>query len=759
LLAGRFLNRGKAGLYRVNSDFATAKAGSPELVSPAKSYAVMTDRDSAIVTQDGTSVDPPVTEVHADSERKRLPRPLVIALRVVGGVLLAIFLAWAILYITKGRFLKGTFERVATSSTGRAVAVGGDFQLYFDPFDLKFVAQKMTIANPDWASKPHLFTADSIHTRIAPLSLIFGRYHARFLDLRNAAIDLEWNAARANTWTFGDGEGNPVEFPTIDRATLAGTTLRYRDPRLQLLTDLKFETVRSTGTRIGDSVRFSGDGVARKTPFTVSGALLSPNETAGRGKNQLELQARAAGNDITVTGTLPSLADIENVPLRTSARGGNLASLLGIIGVVLPDTRTYRAHATLVKSSDLYSFTGLRGRFGNSDLSGQFAADGRGERLLMTADLTTKSLDIVDAAPFIGFNPDIVAARGAMAAAAATGAGPARLLPDARFPVESMQPFDAKAKWRIATVRSRSVPISNVAVTVDLDRGRLALSPFTFAMARGNVASDLIFDTRQRPSAVSYDVRLAPTPLGTLLKGWGVVESGTTGTIRGRIELKGRGDTLHDSLANSGGRIAFVLPRGSFWTRNIQLAELDIGTFAQKMFEGKLKEPVQINCGLVAFSVRRGIAAADPILIDTQKSVMIGRGGFSFRNETLDMAFRADSKKFSVFAGQSPVGINGTFASPGYDVVSDQLLARAGAGLGLALVATPLAGVLAFVDVGDAKAADCGPVLSAASAKGQRTTEGERREDVGKGTTAKSEDGSRSKGERKEQRKKFLGIF
>ncbi|PKP92044.1 MAG: AsmA family protein [Alphaproteobacteria bacterium HGW-Alphaproteobacteria-16] len=716
----------------------------------------MADRDSAIVTPELTSVDPAVTETDV---RKRWPRPLVIALRIVGGFLFAIFLVWAILYITKGRFLKGTFERVATGATGREVAVAGDFQLYFDPLDLKFVAQKMTIANPEWASKPHLFAADSIHTRIAPLSLIFGRYHARFLDLQNGAIDLEWNAARANTWTFGDGEGEPVEFPTIDRATLTGTTLRYRDPRLQLLADLKFETVRSTGTRIGDSVRFSGGGVARKTPFTVTGALLSPNETAGRGKNELELQARAAGNDITMAGTLPSLADIENVPFKTSARGANLASLLNIIGVVLPDTRTYRATATMVKSGDLYTFTGLQGRFGNSDLSGKFAADGRGERLLMTADLTTKSLDIVDAAPFIGFNPDIVASRGAMAAAAATGAGPARLLPDARFPVESMQPFDAKAKWRIATVRSRSVPISSVDVTVDLDRGRLALSPFTFSMARGNVASDLIFDTRQRPSAVSYDVRLAPTPLGTLLAGWGVEESGTTGTVHGRIQLKGRGDTLHDSLANSGGRIAFILPQGSFWTRNVQLAELDIGTFAQKMFEGKLKEPVRINCGLVAFTVRRGIAAADPILIDTEKSVMLGRGGFSFRNETLDMAFRADSKKFSVFAGQSPVGINGTFANPGYTVISDQLLARAGAGLGLAIVATPLAGVLAFVDVGDAKAADCGPVLSGASAKGQRTTKGEPRDDVGKGTTATSEDGSRSKGERKEQRKKFLGIF
>ncbi len=700
------------------------------------------------------------TDVIPDKRVRAVSTPLAATLSVITTILGLMILAWTVLYVTKGRFLRGTFERIASSTTNREVKVAGDFQLYFDPLDLKFVAQKMTIANPAWATKPHLFTADSIETRIAPLSLLFGsRYHARFLDLRNGAVDLEWNAERANTWTFGSGKGKPVQFPTIDRATLAGTTLRYKDPRLQLLADLKFETVQSTGTRIGEAVRFSGGGVARKTPFTVTGALLSPNETAARGRNELTLQARAAGNDITVAGTLPSLADIEDVPLRTTARGPNLARLLNIIGVVLPETRTYRVSANMVKSGDLYSFSGLRGRFGNSDLSGKFAADARGERLLMTADLATQSLDIVDAAPFIGYNPDIVAARGAMAAAAATGAAPAGVLPDAKFPIESMQPFDAKVHWTVRDVRSRSVPISNIDLTVDLNRGRLALSPFTFSMARGNVASDIILNTRQRPTAASYDVRLAPTPLSTLLAGWGVEESGTTGTVKGRIKLEGRGDSLHDTLASSGGRMAFILPRGSFWTRNIQLSELDIGTFAQKMFEGKLKEPVQINCGLVAFSVRGGIAAADPILIDTQKSVMLGRGGFSFRNETLDLAFRADSKKFSVFAGQSPVGINGTFAKPGYDVISDQLLGRAGAGIGLAIVATPLAGVLAFVDVGDAKAASCGPILAGATAKAQRTTKGAPRDDVGKGTTAKAEDGKRSKGERKEQRKKFLGIF
>ena len=173
-----------------------------------------------------------------------------------------------------------------------------------------------------------------------------------------------------------------------------------------------------------------------------------------------------------------------------------------------------------------------------------------------------------------------------------------------------MQRFDADLKWTVGVVRSRNVPISNVDLTLALKDGRLALSPLTFAMARGNVASDVVFDTRARPSAVRYDIRLTPTPLGRLLKGYGVAEAGTTGTIHGRIRLDGRGDTIHDSLSTARGRIAFIIPQGDLTTGNAQLSELDIGTFVQKMFEDKLKEPVRINCGLVGFTVRGGVAAA-----------------------------------------------------------------------------------------------------------------------------------------------------
>ncbi|GAA0735836.1 AsmA family protein [Sphingomonas japonica] len=670
---------------------------------------------------------------------------------IVLGVVVSIFAVWLILYVTKGRFLKGPFERTVAAMTDRKVVVRGDFQLYFAPFDIKFLAEGLSIANPSWASRPYLLAARRIDTRIAPLSLLFGKRRLRWLDLDGAAFALEWNRDHsANSWTFAsESKAEPLDLPVIDRATLQATALRYRDPRLQLLADLDFATITSKDARIGDAVRFSGDGRIRETPFTVLGALLTPNATVARGSNQLVLQADAAGNRIDVTGTLPSLAEIERVPLATRARGRNAADLLGILGIVVPNTRAYRLTAQLVKRDTAYRFTKMTGRFGDSDIAGAFTVETGDPRVHIDADLATRTLDIVDVAPFIGYNPDLVADRGYQAAAGATGAAPARLLPDANLRAEGLRAFDADVRYRVARLRSDSVPVTDVAATVALDDGLLTLSPFAFTMARGKVASDITIDWRRRPARTRYDIRLGTTPMAQLLAGFGVAEAGTSGTVKGRIELVGDGDTLHDSLATSRGRIAFVIPQGTFWTRNVQLSELDFGTFAQKMFEDRLKEPVRINCGLVAFTVRGGAAGADPILIDTTKNVILGRGGFSFASEQMDLAFRADGKKFSLFSGQSPVGVGGYFSQPSLDVISPQLLGRAGAGLGLAALVAPPAALLAFVDVGDAKAAACGPVLAGATAKAQRTRGGEVRDDVGSGKAEPA----------KPKRKKFLGIF
>lgn len=689
---------------------------------------------------------------------RALGTPLASVIAAVTTLVGLLVLGWTVLFVTKGRFLKPSFEKIASAQTHRDVKVAGDFQLYFAPFNVKFLAEGLTISNPEWAGRGNFFSAEKVDTRISTWSLFTHKYRFNWVGLDDGHVDLQWDkAGKRNTWTFNENKekGDPFELPAIRRALIQGTLVRYLDPRMQVEAGIRVHTVEATDTRFANAIRFDGNGTARGTRFTLAGELLSPNATLAGGQNELKLHVAGVRTLIDISGTLPGATEIEGADLRMDARGQNLADIFAVAGVAVPDTRNYRFRSALTKSGDEWRFTGLRGRFGTSDLAGKLTVKMREPRLLLTADLSTRVLDIIDAGPFIGYSPQASAA----GAVVTQAAGAPRILPDAPLRAEALKNFDAKVNWTVRTVRAEALPVSNITLGLDLDDRLLKLSPLNFSLARGSVNSDITINARRSPVFTDYDIRLSPTPMGVLLRGFGVEESGTTGTLKARVQLTGSGNSVHDSLANSNGRIAVILPKGSFWTRNIQLAELDIGTFVQKMFEKKLKEPVQINCGLIGFSVRNGIAAADPILIDTQKSVMLGRGGFSFKNERIDMAFRADSKKFSMFAGQSPVGIGGYFAKPSIDVVSTELLGRAGAGLGLALVASPLAAVIAFVDVGDAKAADCGPVLAGATARGQRTDKGKPRDDVGKGTTATSEDGKASKGDRQKQRKKFLGIF
>ncbi|AUW56817.1 AsmA family protein [Sphingobium sp. SCG-1] len=697
--------------------------------------------------------------LHAAQERwRRLP----LAARIILWIVFAIFLIWLILFVTKGRFLKSPFQRIVSSSLQRDVRVNGDFQLYFAPIRIKFLADGFSISNPKWASQPYLFRADRIDARISPFSLIFGdKRRITQLLLQKGAADLEWSRdGKTNTWTMGDPnkKGEPLEMPVVQRALIAGTTLRYRDPRLFLSADLAFDTVRAQNTQFAHDIRFRGNGTMRDIPFTVRGGLLAPNETITGGRNQLVAEAVSGGTRVNVAGTLPGATVLEGSDLKVVATGPNMSLLFDFLGAALPDTRRYRFTSDLTKAGEEWRFTRLKGRFGDSDLAGKMTVSQLGGRLLIKADLATDTLDMIDVGPFIGYDPVQLDAKGS-AAVVKTVAGRPRLLPDAPLRIEAIRRFDAIVNYKVRTVRGRNIPLSNIGVALKLDKSLMTLSPLTFDMAGGFVSSDISINARGAPVKTTYDIRLSPTPMGKLLGSWGVEEAGTSGTIKARVLLTGLGDSVHESLASSNGRIAIILPAGSMWARNVQLSEIDIGTFAQKMFEDKLKEPVQINCGLLAFSVRGGVAAADPILIDTRKNVMVGRGGFSFRNESLDLAFRADSKKFSLFAGQSPVGIGGYFAKPSIAAISPELLGRAGAGLGLSLVGTPLAGLLAFVDVGDAKGAACGPVLAGAQATAQRTTKGEPRDDVGQGTTAKSESGKTDRNERKSQRKKFLGIF
>jgi uncharacterized protein involved in outer membrane biogenesis len=645
---------------------------------------------------------------------RRWRESLTWPLRILAGLAAALLLAWAVLFITKGRFLKDLFVDMASERTGRQVRVGGDFNLYLNPFHIQFLAEDIAIANPPWARDDQLFEAQRVELQVNIWRLIFGGgMRFRALDIVRGDIALETDAKGRNSWTFKDGESEPFELPRIRRAAIVGTTLSYVDPVQKLEVALRIGDVAARRSTIQGPLTLSGSGRSHGTPFSVTGTLTSPNETLAGGRNDLKLHIDVADSDIDVKGTLKGVTEFEGADLDLTAQGRTLQTPFRLLGAVVPETRRYRINSHLTKVGDEWRFTRMNGKFGASDIRGNMTVARPAARLTISADLSSRSLDILDAGPWIGYSPERLDAMGGRGAITTEGGRP-RVLPDAQLDISGLASFDANVKYRARNVRTGTIPIGNLEVDLALRDRRMELRPVAFDLAGGRLTADVTINARARPVVTDYDVRLSPVALGRLLTSFDVENSGTTGMIKGRMQLRGYGATVRDSLGSSSGRIAMILPRGALWLRNAELAELDIGDFVQAAISKKLKEPAQIRCGLLGFTVRGGIAAADPIFIDTEKSVIRGQGSFSFAQESLNLTMEADAKNFSIFSGQSPIGIEGYFAAPRIDPIKPELIKRGAIGVIAGVVASPIAAVLAFVDVGEEKDTNCAPVLAGA---------------------------------------------
>ena len=653
------------------------------------------------------------------------PQPksaLAAAIGAIVGVIVTVIglivLAWAILFVTKGRFLKPTFVKYASRYADRAVAVGGDFQLYFNPFHLKFVAQGLTLANPAWAHDKQLFTARLIDTEISTLDLVLGRQHVLFLTLEGANAGLEIDKAGRNTWTFA---GNtPFKVPPIDRANVTGSALHYIDAKNRADVKLAFGDLAGNVGRAGTEqvngpLTFKGGGTALAQPFTIRGAFTTPNSTITGGRTGLDLHAVLAATTIDVTGTLPKVGVVEGADLRVTVAGHNLQTLFKVGGMIAPATRPYRLAANFTKAKNEYRLTNIGGHFGDSDLHGHLTIETGGKRPKLLGDLTSNTLDILDVGPWMGYSPDKLDKSGGKGAVTMVDGHPT-VLPDAPLALDGLSSIDATVDYHAAQVRTGTVPIKNLALALDLDERRMFLKPIAFDVIGGRITANIDLNARATPVSTDYDIRMTAVPIGKLLTSFKVEDNGTTANIAGHIALHGLGDTVKKSLGSSKGRIAVVVSKGTLWIRNIELAKLDVQNFVVALLGKDLKKSRDIRCGVAAFTVRDGVAAADPVLFDTGRAIYSMKGQFSFKDETLGLSLRGRSKEFSLFSGQSPIGINGWFAAPKVNPISKELLTRGGASVLLGIVATPVAAILPFVDLGTAKNSNCAAIESAETA-------------------------------------------
>jgi uncharacterized protein involved in outer membrane biogenesis len=104
-------------------------------------------------------------------------------------------------------------------------------------------------------------------------------------------------------------------------------------------------------------------------------------------------------------------------------------------------------------------------------------------------------------------------------------------------------------------------------------------------------------------------------------------------------------------------------------------------------------------------------------VFDTENVIVTGEGRITLGDEKLDLNIKGEPKKPRFDRIRAPVNIRGTMRHPSIDLSTPALAKQGAAAAILGAVATPFAAVLAFVDPGLAKNADCAALTEEAAGK------------------------------------------
>lgn len=131
----------------------------------------------------------------------------------------------------------------------------------------------------------------------------------------------------------------------------------------------------------------------------------------------------------------------------------------------------------------------------------------------------------------------------------------------------------------------------------------------------------------------------------------------------------------------------------------------------------KKEDSTEIRCGGVSFHADNGDPKANSLLFDTTHVLVTGSGQINLQDEALAVSLQGNPKEIRVVRLRSRMEVKGTLAHPSVGLEPGHLAAQAGAAAVLGTVLTPAAAILAFVDGGLAKDANCSAVLSQGEAQ------------------------------------------
>ena len=614
-------------------------------------------------------------------------------------------------------------------ATGRPVAIDGKVDVRLFSLTPQLTLEGLSVGNAPWAHGKNLLSIKKFEATLSLKSLL--RFHVIFpkVSIDAPTLDVERDSSGQTNWDFtrpgsgkpGRGASAPLHLPVIQELKLSDGVLNAVDRVRKLTFNGQVSVQESQNTSDDHALKLRGSGTLNAKPFRLSldGEPLigvDPSKPYG-----FETTITAADIKAIVHASIAHPFDLANLQATFRVSGSDLADVYYLTGLALPNTPAYDVAGTLVRDNQHIGIDDFRGKLGDSDIAGKISIDIGHERPKLTAVLVSKQLNLADLAAPLGTQATAARksntlARPASASAPAPTPAPAQpaalLLPDADLQVQRVRGMDADVRFEAAAVTAAKMPMKKVSFHLTLDDGKIMLDPLAFTLPQGDFAGSVAIDARGATPQTSIDMKLSNVTLAQFKPKSGK-QPPLEGQLLGRIKMQGSGSSVHKTAATADGDITLVMPKGEMREALAELTGIDVSR-GLGLILTKDQRNTEVRCGVANLKAADGDLKVATLLIDTTNVLVTGQGDINLQSEALDLSLQGKPKKTRVLRLRTPILVRGTLLQPKIGVEPGKLAAQTGGAVALGVLLTPVAALLAFVDGGLAKDANCAALIGQA---------------------------------------------
>ena len=648
-----------------------------------------------------------------------------------GGTAFAIVaILFAVLSIHNWNFARDTIASIASSQLNREVRIEGPLSAWLLSTRPRIRIEKLVIENPDWAENRNLAEVETIDAVLNLQELFTGdlvfedltidRPNVAFISDDKGRTNLRFGEAEqiAADKTTDDGQRKTPSLPAIRRFTLRGGEVYVRDEVHKLVFT---GTVQANETNAAvtneqaaeEPFKLEGEGMLNGEPFNLQvkgSALINIRMDE---PYAFEAAVTAGKTRGTARGQFEKPFDFGMIAASLSIDGDNLAQLYYLTGLALPFTPPYKVSGDLRTGRQEITVRKLNGKIGQSDISGEVSVDIGTERPKLVAQLHSKSLNLADLSPAFGKGVKTDSEGEAIDSAAPGKMPPEKMFPSYQFEFDRLRSMDADVQLQAASVQTDRIPFKSVNFHVLLNDGVLKIDPLIMTLPQGKLAAAVTVDARDKIATSTIDVRVSDVKLDQFKGKDKDAEAPFDGVLLGRMQVKGKGNSVHDVFAHADGQVNAVVPTGEIRKAFAELTGINVAR-GLGLLLAKDKSKTQLRCGVAVFSIKDGNADVAQMVFDTDSVLIRGDGKIELEPEKLDLDIEGHSKKPRFLSLRSPITVNGTLRKPAVGIDVKDAGKQVGIAAILGAAVSPLTAALAFIDPGLAKDANCAALLAEA---------------------------------------------